>query len=111
MEINLLKNNLERNLEDIEWIEEFYDFLQGEIPQGIHLRRGHKPKMSQKKAFSIIYYLQEHFPLLPDTFERCDNCGGLFDVNSGGLYWESKGKHFCDACEYLVPENYDRGIK
>ncbi len=99
------------NNNEIQRIEEFYNFLQGEIPEEIHLFRGHKPKLSPKKAFSIIWYLQEHFPLLPDHIERCDNCGNLFDTDCGGIYWESKGKHFCDACEYLVPDNYDKGKK
>lgn len=108
-ELNLLKNNAEREWEDLEWVEEFYQFLQGEIPEKIHFPRGHKPHLSQKKAFSIIYYLQEHFPILPDHIERCDNCGSLFDDFNEGLYWETKGKHFCGGCEYLVPQNYDRG--
>lgn len=108
-EIKLLNNNSERDWTDLEWIEEFYNFLQGNIPSSIHLGHGHKSKLSEKKAFSIIWYLQEHFPLLPDSIERCSNCGGLFDTYTGGLYWETKGKHFCDGCEHLVPENYDRG--
>ena len=108
-EIKLLKNNSKREDSDLEWIEEFYEFLQGECPESIHFVRGHQPKLSQKKAFSIIYYLQEHFPVFPDHIERCDNCGGLFDTNCSGLYWETKGQHFCDGCEQLVPEHYDRG--
>ncbi len=65
-EINLLKNNDEKEWEDIEWIEEFYAFLQGEVPDCIHFPRGSKPQLSQKKAFAIIYYLQEHLPIIPD---------------------------------------------
>jgi len=90
----LLKNNENKELSDLEWIEEFYEFLQGEIPEGIHLLRGHKPQLSQKKAFAIIWYLQEHFSILPDHIERCDNCGSLFDQDGEGIYWETKGKHF-----------------
>jgi len=108
-EISLLKNNDSREISDLEWVEEFYEFLQGTLPGGIKMGRGHQPQMSAKKAFSIIWYLQEHFPVLPDNIERCSNCGSLFDSNSEGIYWESKGKDFCDGCEYLVPENYDRG--
>jgi len=110
-EISLFKNNNKREWEDIEWIEEFYEFLQGEIPEAIHLRRGYKPKLSQKKAFSIIYYLQEHFPIIPDHIEQCSNCGSLFDDWSEGVYWETKGKHFCGGCVEHVPENYDRSKK
>ena len=107
--ITLIKNNKNRKWDDLEWLEEFYKFLQGDIPEGMRLIRGHKPKMSEKKAFAIIWYLQEHFPILPDHIERCDNCGDLFNSGCSGLYWETKGKHFCDACEYLVPENYAKG--
>jgi len=47
-------------------------------------------KMSPKKAYAIIYYLQEHLPVFADHIESCDNCGD---------------------CEYLVPANYDRGVR
>jgi hypothetical protein len=108
-EINLLKNNDNRIDTDLEWVKEFYEFLQGTIPAEISIGRGHRPKMSAKKAMSIIWYLQEHFPVIPDHIERCNNCDELFDSWSEGIYWETKQKHYCGGCEYLVPENYDRG--
>lgn len=108
-EIKLLKNNNNRTDTDIEWIEEFYYFLQGEMPEGMHLGKGYKPKMTSKKAFAIIWYLQEHFSILPDHIEKCDSCDCLYDGWSEGLYWETKVKHYCGACEHIVPENYDRG--
>lgn len=109
-EIVLLKNNDKRTDSDLDQINEFYRFLTGyEMPEGILFGRGHAPKMSEKKAFSIINYLQEHLSIFPDDIERCNVCGTLFDTGSSGIYWESKGKHFCGSCEYLVPENYDRG--
>ena len=108
-ELLLLKDNKKKEVDDIEWIEEFYEFLQGKVPESIRFRRGHKPQLSQKKAFAIIYYLQEHFPIFPDHIEQCDICGSLFDDYSEGIYWETKGKHFCGGCDHLVPQNYDRG--
>jgi hypothetical protein len=110
-EIKLLKNNdkRKRNWDDLQWIEEFYNFLSGVMPKEITLVRGHKPKMSRKKAFAIIWYLQEHFPLLPDHIEKCDNCDNIYDSGSGEIYWETKGKYYCGGCDYLVPQNYDRG--
>lgn len=66
-------------------------------------------KFSPKKAFSVIYYPQEHVGVLNDHVEQCYNCKELFDSNNEGLYWESKFRHYCNACMYLVPENYDRG--
>lgn len=56
-----------------------------------------------------IWYLQEHFPVFPDNFERCGECGRLYDTDCEGLYWETKGKHYCGSCSYKVPQNYDRG--
>jgi len=110
-EIELIKNNDNRTDSDLQWVQEFYEFLQGNIPDQLHFGHGHAPKMTQKKAFSIIWYLQEHFPIIPDYIERCDNCGELFDSHSEGLYWETKSKHFCGSCSENVPENYDRGKK
>lgn len=109
-EIKLLKNNDERTDSDLDKIKEFYRFLTGDkIPKTIRLGRGHAPKMSEKKAFAIIWYLQEHLSILPESIERCSVCGELFDSNSEGIYWESKGKHYCGGCDDLVPMNYDRG--
>ncbi len=110
-EIKLLKNNNNRTDSDLEWIDEFYRFLQGEIPENISICRGHKPNMSAKKANTIIWYLQEHFSIFPDTIEKCSNCNSLFDTNSEGIYWETKGKSFCGGCDHLVPYNFDRGKK
>ncbi len=64
--IQLLKNNDKRDWDDVEWVDEFYRFLTGETPGNIN--EG-KPmfKLSEKKAYTIIWYLQEHFPILPDT--------------------------------------------
>jgi len=109
--ITLLKKNDHRTDSDLEWITEFYEFLKGKVPASIQLKKGGNPKLNEKQAYSIIWYLQEHFPLLPDTIEQCDTCGCLYDSYSSGLYWETKGKHYCNGCEYLVPTNYDRGRK
>lgn len=110
--ITLLKNNTDnKNFYDLDWLTEFYHFLQGNIPEGISFTKGHQPKMSHKKAFSIIWYLQEHFSIFPDTIEQCSNCSGLFDKSSQGIYWESKGKFFCGGCDHLVPFNADRNRK
>lgn len=107
-EITLIKNNDKRTDSDVEKLTEFYRFLTGEeMPGGIKMSRGHAPKMTEKKAWSIIWFLQEHLSVFPDHIERCDVCGELFDGWSEGIYWESKGKHFCGCCSDQVPENYD----
>lgn len=109
MNVALLKNNDNKEWDAQQWVEEFYEFLKGNVPDNIHLPRGHKPAMSRKKARSVIWYLQEHFPIIPDTIDFCDYCGNIYDSNSQGGYWQTKGKCFCDSCRYQVPENYDRG--
>lgn len=110
-EIKLLKNNQNRTDTDLEWIDEFYKFLMGEVPEDISLGKGHKPKLSPKKAMAVIWYLQEHFSIFPDTIEQCSNCQNLYDSASEGIYWETKGKSFCGGCCHLVPYNFDRGKK
>ena len=97
-EIFLLKNDDNRDIGDVERVEEFCSFLQGKLI-----------KLSAKKAFEVIYHLQEHFPVIPDHIEMCWNCKRLYDSNEEGLYWETKGRHYCAGCSQLVPENYDKG--
>lgn len=112
--MKLLKNSNKRTKDstDMDWVKEFYEFLKGEkLPKEIQIMRGHQPKMSAKKAFTIIWYLQEHFCVLPDTIEKCDVCDKLYNTNEEGLYWETKGKHYCGSCDYVVPNNYDKGRK
>ena len=94
---------------DLEWVSEFYKFIQGEAPEEISISRGHQPKLSEKKANSIIWYLQQHLRILPDNIDRCDTCGWMFDSCSEGVFWETKGKNYCGGCDHLVPQNYDRG--
>lgn len=102
-------DNVRKDWNDLEWINEFYSFLQGEMPEGTTISNGHKPKMSSKKANTIIWYLQEHLRILPDNIEKCSSCDELYDSNSGGIYWETKGKHYCAGCSDQVPYNYDKG--
>lgn len=99
-EIKLLKNNAGKDWSDIQWITEFYNFLQGEIPETIRLGRGNKPKLTPTQANTVIWYLQEHFPLLPDHIEQCDTCKEYYDSYSQGHYSELTGKCYCDeSCE------------
>lgn len=97
-EISLLKNNDNRDDTDLEWLQEFYEFLQGDCPDKISLGRGHQPKLSRNKAFAIIWYLQEHFPVFPDHIEKCSDCGMLYDSHSSGYHSETRGKFYCGGC-------------
>jgi len=64
-------------------VEEFYDFLQKKsVPKGYKLK--HKPKLTARQAFAVIYVLQEFLQVLPDNIEKCDKCGVLFDRDREG---------------------------
>ena len=55
--MKLLKNSDKRTKDftDMDWVKEFYEFLKGKnLPKEIQIMRGHQPKMSAKKAFTII---------------------------------------------------------
>ena len=97
--IKLLKENYNtKNNDDLQWVNEFYDFLRGQYPENIQFSKGSGIKLSSNKAFSIIYYLQEHFPLLPDYIEQCSQCKLLYNQNSSGYHSELTQKFYCDAC-------------
>jgi hypothetical protein len=80
----------------LEKVEELYRFLQGDEIEGIHCKS--MPRLSQRKAFSVIYFLQEHMNLVPDRFECCVRCGDLYDDHSEGHYDEKTGRHYCSSC-------------
>jgi len=106
---NHLFDTLRKKWDTEQWLDEFYEFLQGNEVEGVSTPKHCTPKLTEKKAYTIIWYLQEHMRILPSNIERCNNCGQLFDSDSGGIYWETKGNHYCSGCDYLVPENYDKG--
>ncbi len=84
----------------LEMTEELFLFLQGDVPDGIHLECDKVPKLSADQAWSVIWYLGNLFWKVTDYIERCDVCGELYDSNSEGAYLDY-GKpphHFCEAC-------------
>jgi hypothetical protein len=86
--IHLLKNNDDLKLSDVEWANKVYYFLLDDL------------KLSKRKAFQIIYYLQEHFPVIPDHIEQCSKCGELYDSWSQGHHSELTEKFYCSqSCE------------
>lgn len=94
-EIALIKNSENLQLSDVEWLDQFYEFLQQDI------------KMNKKKAFSIIYFLQEHLPVFPDHIEQCYTCGRLYDSYKEGHHSDMLGRNYCcESCE--PPRLYER---
>jgi hypothetical protein len=76
----------------IEKVEELYLFLQGNLPECIHMKR--PPRLSKVMAFRIIWFLQEQTHVLPDKFERCRTCGNIFNSESEG----DRELSHCDWC-------------
>jgi len=70
-----------------EKIEELYEFLQGKVPPRLSMK--HPPRLSQQKAFRVIYFLQEVTGILPDNFERCRGCGCIIDTYFEGVFFNS----------------------
>lgn len=102
-DIKLLKNNDNRQCDDVEWVQEFYNFLTGHVPKTMEL--GHSAiKLSPTKAFSIIYYLQEHFPIIPDTIEKCSLCHTIYDSDNTGFHSEKNQKFYCGSCSDQAPD-------
>lgn len=82
----------------IDEVRELYEFLQGRVPNSLTIK--HPPKLSKKRAFLIIWYLQEYFRILPDHFEQCSVCGELYDSYSEGHHSDLTGKFYCNEdCE------------
>lgn len=88
--------------------EVLYKFLLGiELPKGVTCNM---PKLSCKKAFSVIWFLQEIMHCLPDNIEQCQDCKELYDTDSSGFHLDEEytldGKplpkkyrgNWCDGC-------------
>lgn len=98
-EIIFMNNNsADEKKSDIEWIEEFLDFLSGKMPGGITLDESAKPKLTIEQAFNVIWYLQEYFPILPNRYEKCTACDCIYDSANEGYYDEKEGAFYCDNC-------------
>lgn len=90
---------------------ELYDFLTGtKWPDGLTSKM---PKLSSKRAFGVIYFLQEVTCCLPDYIEQCRGCLELYNSESEGQHlsddYEVKGKtlakkYWGNWCEDCIPE-------
>ena len=103
-QITLIRNNDKKDWTDKEWIEEFYQFLQGNNPDSI---KGNLLSLSPNDAFTVIWYLQEHFSVFPDNIEKCSKCDNLYDANEEGYYSETK----LHNCEIHADEAHDNDKK
>ncbi len=94
---------------NLERMEEVFAFLQGQMPDTIHIENKSKiPNLTPDQAWTVLWYLGNEYWQVPDYIERCDVCGDLFDSESGGGYTENGPPyHFCDGCDHLRPHHED----
>jgi len=82
---NSLQLELIEELGEEGYVQQLYDFLQGKyFPSDITVPTDEKPNLTANQAWHVIYCLQEHFGMLDDRFERCRNCGDIYDSYEGG---------------------------
>jgi len=95
--------------DDLELAEEAFAFLQGVLPDNISISNKSKiPNLTADQAWTVLWYLGNQYWQVPDTIERCDVCGDLFDSNKEGGYTDSGPPyHFCAAHDYLRPHDPD----
>lgn len=75
----------------LEDVDKLYQFLQGKLPDDIIMKC--PPRLSERQAFRVIWFLQEEMGILPSNYERCKTCGILYDT-----YKEGGGDNHCDDC-------------
>lgn len=78
----------------IDQVNQFFEYLQGEIPEGFVGVKS--PKLSPQQAFDVIYILQENLHLLPDHYELCCQCHQLYDSWREGRI--IRGRFYCGCC-------------
>ncbi|WP_461247691.1 hypothetical protein [Treponema sp. R6D11] len=85
------------------WEEKLNELLEyltiGKLPEGICCK---SPKMSLKKAKSVIWFLQEVTKIIPDEYEVCARCGEIHD-SGYGRYFETNWKFYCGDCLDYAP--------
>jgi hypothetical protein len=85
---NRLQLELIEELSEEGYVQQLYDFLQGKYhPENIN--DGDKPNLTADQAWHVIYCLQEHFGALDDRFEKCRECGTIYDSYEGGTTIDS----------------------
>lgn len=87
-----------------EKVSEFYDYLtKGEVPEGVTCK---SPKLTQGDAFHIIWFLQEITRCLPDTIEKCEHCGALYDSNCEGQHIDGDWEWKDEDVIWVMPKEY-----
>jgi len=106
------KNEADNYISVLDKVRELYEALtEGELPEGVNCEL---PKLSETRAFELIWFLQEVTCCLPSHIEQCDTCKELYDSEQGGFClddeYEVDGEtlpkkywgHYCEACAPCV---------
>lgn len=85
---------------ELERVEELFDLLRGEVPEGCEIPESDVPKLTPEQAWTVIWWLGNQYWAVPDFIERCDICGGIFNSEAeGGFTEDGPPYHFCGACD------------
>jgi len=73
-------------------MNDLLSFLKGEfVPDTVNAVEESKlPKLTTMQAWFVIYVLQEHFKVLPEKFEMCNDCERIFDSDIEGIHTDDK---------------------
>lgn len=96
---------------DLDQMQELFEFLQGRVPEGYKIRRGHMPKLSPEQAWTVCWYLGNLYWQPKDTIERCCVCGDLYhsEVEGACLDFGKAPYHFCESC--MESEPYEKKVR
>ena len=99
------------NDNDLKRTQELYDFLQGEMPEGTHVAKKHRPKLTADQAWTVVWYLGNQYWKVTDRVEKCCVCGDLYHTwqEGGCLDYGKAPYHFCGSC--MDGEEYARKSK
>jgi hypothetical protein len=82
----------------LDQVQEFYNFLTGEeLIKEVDVE---SPKLTNRQAFDIIYILQEHYNIIPQQYELCDECENIYDSSNEGHNYDCTDCDH-DGCCYL----------
>jgi hypothetical protein len=100
----------EENEKDLERTQELYNFLQGQMPEGVTVAKRKRPNLTPEQAWTVVWYLGNEYWQVTDRVEKCEVCGDLYHTWEGGgcLDYGKAPYHFCDGCvnsdEYAAKE-------
>ena len=86
-------------------MNELLRFLEGKFtPDTVKIVDKSKlPKLTPIQAWLVIYVLQEHFKVLPEKFEMCNECGRIFDSEIEGIHTDDKVQFEEEEIAYGLP--------